>query len=97
MSVDASPCWYVYILRCSDGSLYTGITTDPMRRLRQHRGEIKGGAKYTRARLPIKMVWLESRPDRSSAARREIEIKRLRANAKEQLLITSQVAEEFSC
>ena len=88
--------WYVYILRCGDGSLYTGITTDPQRRLRQHRGEIKGGAKYTRARLPIEMVWLESQLDRASASRREIEIKRLKVSGKEQLLLNFERAEEFS-
>lgn len=88
--------WYVYILRCGDGSLYTGITTDPQRRLRQHRGDIKGGAKYTRARLPVQMVWLESQIDRAAAARREIAIKRLKPSAKEALLMSFSGAEEFS-
>lgn len=96
MSNLAQAQWYVYILRCGDGSLYTGITTDPQRRLRQHRGEIKGGAKYTRARLPIEMVWLESQLDRASASRREIEIKRLKVSGKEQLLLNFGRAEEFS-
>lgn len=96
MTNPAKTQWYVYILRCGDGSLYTGITTDPQRRLRQHRGEIKGGAKYTRARLPIQMVWLESQFDRASATRREIEIKRLKSASKEQLLSNFERAEEFS-
>jgi len=96
MNNPAKNQWYVYILRCGDGSLYTGITTDPQRRLRQHRGEIKGGAKYTRARLPIQMVWLESQFDRASATRREIEIKRLKSASKEQLLLNFERAEEFS-
>jgi len=96
MNNPAKTQWYVYILRCGDGSLYTGITTDPQRRLRQHRGEIKGGAKYTRARLPIQMVWLESHFDRASATRREIEIKRLKSASKEQLLLNFERAEEFS-
>lgn len=88
--------WYVYILRCADGSLYTGITTDPQRRLRQHRGELKGGARYTRSRSPLSLVWLEVQPDRASATRREIQIKGLKASAKESLLKQFKLAEEFS-
>lgn len=65
--------WFVYILRCSDGSLYTGVTTDPPRRLAQHNAG-KGGA-YTRSRRPAKMVFRESHASRSSAQRREAEIK----------------------
>lgn len=88
--------WYVYILRCGDGSLYTGISTDPRRRLRQHRGEIKGGARYTRSRLPLKLVWLEEAPDRSTATRRECAIKALKATEKERLLADFNLTEDFS-
>ena len=88
--------WFVYILRCGDGSLYTGVTTDPQRRLRQHRGEIKGGARYTRARSPVDMVYLESQSNRSSATKREAEIKRLKAKDKEALIFNQFEPEDFS-
>lgn len=67
--------WYVYILRCCDGTLYTGSTNNMPRRLSQHQ---KGrGAKYTRSRLPLTLVYQEPQPDRSAALRREAAIKRL--------------------
>ena len=66
--------YYVYILRCSDDTLYTGITTDPERRLREHN---EGpGAKYTRSRRPVEMVYTETAADRSEASKRETEIKK---------------------
>lgn len=71
------PAWTVYILRCRDGSLYTGITTDLARRLAEHRAGGAAGARYTRARLPVRLVWREAQPDRAAAARREAAIKRL--------------------
>tara|TARA_B110000858_G_C17767901_1_gene457982 strand:+ start:1440 stop:1742 length:303 start_codon:yes stop_codon:yes gene_type:complete len=68
--------WYVYMIKCSDKSLYTGITTDLDRRFQQHfRG--KGGAKYFQGRRPEKIVYTESGHDRSSASVREAEIKSL--------------------
>ena len=88
--------WFVYILRCGDGSLYTGVTTDPQRRLRQHRGEIGGGARYTRARLPIEIVYLESQSNRSSATKREAAIKRLKVKDKEALIFNQLEPEDFS-
>ena len=62
--------WYVYMLRCGDGSLYTGSTTDVARRLREHQNGT--GAKYTRARPPVSLAYTEEVPDRSppSAGRR---------------------------
>jgi putative endonuclease len=75
--------WTVYLARCRDGSLYTGITTDPVRRLAEHNAG--SGAAYTRARLPIVLVWLEVVSDRSTALRREHAIKRLNRAAKEAL------------
>lgn len=67
--------WYVYILRCCDGTLYTGSTNNVPRRLSQHQ---KGrGAKYTRSRLPLTLVYQEPQPDRSAALRREAAIKGL--------------------
>jgi putative endonuclease len=73
--------WYVYLLRCADGTLYTGITTDPRRRLRQHNSG-RTGARYTRARRPVELVHLEAVASRSAAARREAAIRRLGHAAK---------------
>ena len=67
--------WYVYLLRCGDGSLYTGVTNDLSRRLAAH--QAGRGAKYTRSRLPVELVYQEMLPDRSAALRREAAIKRL--------------------
>lgn len=69
--------WYVYMLQCADGTLYTGVTTDLERRIRQHNGDIKGGAKYTRLRRPVSIVWHEMQRDRSNACKREYAIKKL--------------------
>ncbi|WP_415885507.1 GIY-YIG nuclease family protein [Neptuniibacter sp. QD37_6] len=76
----------MYILRCADETLYTGITTDLERRIRQHNGEIVGGAKYTRVRRPVSLFWQEEHLDRSSASKREYEIKRLSRQKKENLV-----------
>ena len=76
--------WKVYILLCSDGSLYTGITTDVARRFAQHRAG--SGAKFFRGRIPRCLVYLETGHDRSSASRRETEIKRLRPADKRRLI-----------
>lgn len=67
--------YLVYILRCGDGSLYTGITNDLPRRLAAHSSG--RGAKYTRSRLPVALVWREEQPDKSAALRRERQIKAL--------------------
>ena len=67
--------WYVYILRCADGTLYTGITDDVERRLAAHRAG--KGAKYTRGRGPLELAYTEELPDKSTALKREIAIKRL--------------------
>ncbi len=69
--------WFVYIVRCADDSLYTGIATDVERRLREHNGEVKGGAKYTRARQPVNLIYQESLRTRSEASKRECEIKKM--------------------
>jgi predicted GIY-YIG superfamily endonuclease len=76
--------WYVYILRCGDGTLYTGITDDIPRRLAAHRAG--KGAKYTRGRGPLELVYQERVPDKSAALRREVAIKRLRRGEKERLI-----------
>ena len=75
--------WTVYLARCRDGSLYTGITTDPARRMAQHNAG--NGAAYTRARLPVALVYWEVALSRSAALRREHAIKRLSRAAKEAL------------
>ncbi|SRR5512135_1083622 len=69
--------WSVYILRCADGTLYTGITTDVARRLAEHNGEGRAGARYTSSRRPVELVYVEAAGDRAAAARREAAIKRL--------------------
>ncbi len=76
--------WYVYILRCGDGTLYTGVTDDVPRRLAAHRSG--KGAKYTRGRGPLELVYQEEVPDKSAALKREIEIKRLTRQEKERLI-----------
>ena len=62
-----SVTWHVYMLRCADGTFYTGVARDLDRRLLQHNGERAGGPKYTRGRRPVQLVWSELAPDRSSA------------------------------
>ena len=76
--------WYVYILRCGDGTLYTGITDDIPRRLAAHRAG--KGAKYTRGRGPLEVVYIQKVPDKSAALKREITIKKLTRQEKEQLI-----------
>lgn len=76
--------WYVYILRCGDNSLYTGIATDVDRRLQEHRSG--KGAKYTRGRGPLEIVYRECCGSRSDASKREWQIKQLPREAKERLL-----------
>ncbi len=75
--------WTVYILRCRDGSLYTGITNDFARRLAAHNAGL--GAKYTRGRTPAQPVYREHCGDKSTALRRELEIKRLTREKKLEL------------
>jgi putative endonuclease len=67
--------WHVYLLRCGDDSLYAGVTTDLGRRLREHAAGT--GAKYTRARLPVRLAWSVRVPSRSAALKREAAIRRL--------------------
>ncbi|WP_092209632.1 GIY-YIG nuclease family protein [Desulfoluna spongiiphila] len=76
--------WTLYILECADGTLYTGITTDPQRRLDEHNAGV--GARYTRARLPVTMVYQTSAKDRSEASRLEYRIKKLPRKAKLEMI-----------
>ena len=77
--------YYVYILECSDKTLYTGIATDVERRLDEHNNSDKG-AKYTRVRRPLKLVYSEESENRSSASKREYEIKQLSREKKLELI-----------
>ena len=83
--MNAGQTWYVYILEASDGSLYTGVTTDVERRFTEHCGTQKG-ARYFRGRKPLKVVHTEPHPDRGSAQRRESVIKNLTRDLKLQLI-----------
>ncbi len=78
--------WFVYILRCADDTFYTGVTTDISRRLDQHNGIIKNGAKYTRNRQPVTLVYQETSNSRSDACKREYAIKDLSRSEKERLI-----------
>lgn len=79
MNVEAGhgPLWQVYLLQCADQSLYAGVTTDLARRLQQHNGQLAGGARYTKARRPVALVWSEACASRSDAQQREHELRRL--------------------
>lgn len=85
--------WYIYIVRCADASLYTGIATDVQRRLAEHNAG--SGARYTRSRRPVKLVHVENADDRSSAQRREHQIKQL-PTADKRALINESMAEDSS-
>jgi len=73
----AAAAWCVYMLRCADGSLYTGITTDIARRVAEHNGDSALGARYTRSRRPVQLVYVEAAANRAEATRREAAIKLL--------------------
>jgi len=79
-------CWYVYILRCNDDTLYAGCAINPQERLQKHNRGV--ASKYTRSRLPVQMVYSETLPDRGSALRREKAIKAL--SRREKLLLISE-------
>ena len=80
--------WHVYMLRCADHSLYTGVATDLEARVATHNAG--KGAKYTRGRLPVKLVYQEAVADRGAALKREHAIKRLPAAAKRRLISQSK-------
>lgn len=84
--------FFCYILECMDGTYYTGWSTDPQRRTRMHNSG--RGSRYTRAHRPVRLVYVESLPDRSSAMKREIAIKNMGRVAK-QHLIASYVVREY--
>lgn len=77
--------YFIYILKCSDDTLYTGITTDVKRRVDEHNGSVKG-AKYTKLRRPVALVYSEESENRSSASKREYAIKKLTRKEKLELI-----------
>ena len=87
MTVLLGQTWFVYMLLCNDGTLYTGVTTDLVRRVAEHNGQYAGkGAKYTKARRPVKLVYQEDADDRSAAQSREAALRRLSRAEKHQLI-----------
>lgn len=80
--------WFVYMIACVDDTLYAGVTTDVQARVATHNEGL--GAKYTRTRRPVELVYLESAPDRSTALKREHEIKRMSAPEKRSLVASAQ-------
>lgn len=78
--------WFVYLLRCSDNSLYTGITTNVERRVAEHNQSNTLGAKYTKARRPVTLVYVEQQKSRQSASKREYQLKQLKKSEKETLV-----------
>jgi putative endonuclease len=84
MDEESDAPWYVYILRCSDNTLYTGITNDVDRRISEHNQGT--GAKYTRGRAPVELVFVETTRNRSEASRREWAIKRMKSAEKQKII-----------
>ncbi len=82
--------YFVYIVECSDKSLYTGITTDVKRRIKQHNGILKGGATYTSGRNPVVLKYKEKVKSRSVATKREHEIKKLTHKEKLKLILKNR-------
>lgn len=78
--------WFVYIVECSDGTLYCGITCDIDRRINEHNGLQPGGARYTRSRRPVRLVSSAIFENRSEASRAEYKIKKIRKDKKVQTL-----------
>ena len=78
--------WLIYILKCGDGSLYCGIKNNLEKRLKKHKGKIKGGTKYTRSHWPCKLVYKEKSGSRSEALQREAIIKKMSKDEKQALI-----------
>jgi putative endonuclease len=86
---EARSLWHVYIVRCADASLYTGVAKDVTARVEKHNA--RGGAKYTRSRLPVALVYTEGARDRGAAQRREAEIRKLSAADKRALIAEARL------
>ena len=84
MAETTENAWFLYILRCADGSLYTGITNDVPRRSKQHNAGT--ASRYTRSRLPVEVIYQESQASRSVALKRELAVKAMSREEKESLI-----------
>ena len=89
MPMSSGKTYFVYILECADGTLYTGIADDVSRRVREHNGEGRVGAKYTRTRQPVVLRYQEECEDRSAALKREYALKQLSRSNKLELITHS--------
>lgn len=85
--------WYLYMVQTAAGVLYTGISTDPARRLRQHSGQLAGGAKALRGKGPLQLVYQQPLTDKSAAAKAEYQLKQLPRAAKQALIAAYQQSE----
>ena len=90
----SSAQWWIYLVQCSDSSFYSGITTNLERRVRQHNGTLAGGARYTRARQPVVLVWSAPASNRSEAGQLEARLKRLTRDQKCHLVEQGQWPED---
>ncbi len=92
MSDETDRVWSVYLVRCSDDSLYCGCTTDLERRLRQHNGELAGGARYTSSRRPVQLAAVRVLSDRAAALRLEALVKKRPRADKARFLLHTEFA-----
>jgi len=90
MSLQAEPCWHVYLVECADSTYYCGVTNNIGRRLKQHNGQLAGGAKYTRARRPVRLLVAVACPDKSTACSLEYAIKAVPREQKTSMLAACQ-------
>ena len=87
--------WYLYLIRCNDGSFYTGITIDVVRRLAEHQGEGNTGAKYVRGRRPLTLVLQKKVGSKGLAMKVERRVKKLSKAQKENLIVSNKHVEEI--
>jgi len=85
------PLYFTYIVLCADGTYYTGKTVNLKKRIRQHNGELNGGAHYTKIRRPVTIAYIEEHQSHAIAARREGELKRLSRKEKENLCLSKGI------
>lgn len=90
-AVSAPQSWHVYIVRCADGTFYAGVALEVARRVAEHNGQGKRGARYTRARRPVKLVYQETAANRSEAGQREYAIKQQSHAAKRALIAATTI------
>lgn len=93
--IEIMPDWYLYMVRCRDGTLYTGIATDVARRLEEHEGRGSKGAKYLRGRGPLSLVFKVKVGDKGLALRLECKVKRLSKYRKEELISDERIINDL--